>query len=131
MGMDTNTDNSGCVIILVLMFCLVGGVLSLGCIAEFIAELTGIESTSVLNWEFGVVGTLLFFWMFLRNPLLRFALLVTASAIGMIVLLLALNGGDEEALDAWWIKALVAGISVGVGAIYLFRHLKRHPLERP
>jgi hypothetical protein len=102
---------------------LIGG--PLGCIAELTAELTGFESTSVLNWEFGLAGTLLLTWAFLRNAFLRSSLLVTGTAIGMIVLLFALNGGDEEALDAWWLKALVAVVSVGTGAIYLSWHLKR------
>lgn len=125
MSYSNTNDNSGCSVVLVLACGLFGGVLILGCIAELTAEVTGFESTSVLSWEFGLVVTLLFAWAFLRSPFLRSSLLVTGTAIGLIVLLLALNGGDKEALDAWWVKALVAGTSVGTGALYLFWHLKR------
>lgn len=130
IGMST-TNNTGCFIVPVLAFALLGGLLILDCVAEVAAELTGCESGSVLSWEIGVIGTILFVWMILRNPLLRFSVLVTATATGMIILLMALNGGHEQSLDSPWTKVFVAGISVGVGAVYLFWDLKRHPLDKP
>lgn len=129
MSYSSTNDNSGCVIVIVLACALYPGILILAGIAEVAAELTGINSRTVFTWEIGLAGTLLLVWMLLRNPFLRFSLLVTGTAIGMIVLLLALNGGDEQILDSPWTKAFVASVSAGVGALYLFWNLKRHPLD--
>jgi len=131
MSYSRTNDNSGCAIVLVLASALSLGIIILAGIAEVSAELMGIDSNTVLAWEFGLVGTLLFVWALLRNPILRFSLLVTCTAIGMIVLLLALNGGDEQILDSPWTKAFVTSVSGGVGALYLFWDLKRHPLDEP
>lgn len=123
--------NSGCAVVLVLACASSLGLVILAGVATVAAELTGIDSNTVLAWEIGLVGTLVFVRMLLRNPILRFSLLVTATAIGMIVLLLTLNAGDEQILDFPWTKAFVTGVSVGVGALYLFWDLKRHPLDKP
>ena len=131
MSYSSMNNNSGCAIVLVLAFALSLGIVILAGVAEVAAELTGIDSNTVLAWEIGLAGTLLFVWALLRNPILRFSLLVTAMAIGMIVLLLAVNGGDEQILDFPWTKAFVASVSAGVGALYLFWDLKRHPLDKP
>ena len=131
MNYSSMNDNSGCAIVLVLACALSVGIIILAGIAEVAAELTGVDSNTVLTWEIGLAGTLLFVWALLRNPFLRFSVLVTGTAIGMIVLLLALNGGDEQMLDSSWTKACVAIVSVGVGALYLFWDLKRHPLDKP
>jgi len=131
MSYSSMNHNSGCVVVLVLACALPLGVLILAGVAEIAAELTGIDSNTVLAWEIGLAGTVLFVWALLRNPILRFSLLVTGIAIGMIVLLLALNGGDKQILDSPWTKAFVASVSVGVGALYLFWDLKRHPLDKP
>jgi multisubunit Na+/H+ antiporter MnhG subunit len=124
-------DTSGCALVLVAAFALFVGIVILAAIAEVAAELTGCNSSTVLGWELGILGTVLFVWMFLRNPLLRFSVLVTATAAGMIILLMTLNGGNEQSLDSPWTKVFVAGISVGVGAVYLFWDIKRHPLDGP
>lgn len=124
-------DNSGCAVVLVVAFALSVGILILGGVAEVVAKLPGCNSNTVLGWEIAILGTALFVWALFRNPILRFSVLVTGMAIGMIVLLLALNGGDERLLDSPWTKAFVASVSAGVGALYLFWDLKRHPLDKP
>lgn len=131
MSYPSTNNNQGCGIALVLGCGLFGGVLILGCIAQVAAELTGCNSNTVLGWQLGILGTVLFVWMFLRNPLLRFSVLVTATATGLIILLMALNGGHEQSLDSLWTKVFVAVIYVGVGAFYLFWDLKRHFLDKP
>jgi hypothetical protein len=131
MSYSNTNDNSGCAIVLVVACALSIGIVILAGIAEVAAELAGCNSNTVLGWEIGILGTVLFVWMLLRNPILRFSLLVTGTAIGMVVLLLALNGGDEQILDSPWTKAFVASVSAGVGALYLFWDLKRHPLDKP
>ena len=131
MSYSGMNDNSSCAIVLVLACVLYPGILILAGVAEVAAELTGINSKTVFTWEICLAGTLLFVWALLRNPILRFSLLVTATAIGMIVLLLAVNVGDEQILDSPWTKAFVASVSAGVGALYLFWGLKRHPLDKP
>ena len=85
----------------------------------------GVGAGSVLSWEIGVIGTILFVWMVFGN------LLGNRYGDREIVLLMALNGGHEQDLDSPWTKAFVSGISVGVGAVYLFWDLKRHPRNKP
>ena len=131
MSYSSTNDNLGCATVLVLACGLSVGLIILTGIAEVAAELTGVDSNTVLTWEIGLAGTLLFVWALLRNPFLRFSVLVTGTAIGMIVLLLALNGGHKQILDSQWTKALVTSVSVGVGALYLFWDLKRHPWDKP
>jgi hypothetical protein len=130
-GDSSMNDTSGCALVLIVAFALFVGIVILAAVAEVAAQLTGCNSNTVLGWEFGILGTVLFVWMLLRHPLLRFSVLVTVTATGMIVLLLALNGGHEQGLDSPWTKVFVAGTSVGVGAVYLFWDLKRHPLDGP
>jgi hypothetical protein len=131
MSYSNTNDNSGCAVVLVVACALSVGIVILVGIAEVAAELTSCNANTVLGWEIGILGTVLFVWALFRNPILRFSLLVTGIAIGMIVLLLALNGGDEQILDSPWTKAFVASVSVGVGALYLLWDLKRHPLDKP
>jgi len=113
MSYSSTNDHSGFTIVLVLACALSVGIIILAGIAEVAAELTGIDSNTVLAWEIGLAGTLLFVWALLRNPILRFSLLVTGIAIGMIALLLDLNGGHKQVLDSQWTKALVTSVSVG------------------
>jgi len=129
MANSSTNDNSGCAIVLALAVAVSLGIVILAGIAEVAAELAGCNSNTVLGWGIAILGTVLFVWALFRNPILRFSLLVTAIAIGMIVLLLALNRGDEQILDSPWTKALVASVSAGVGALCLFWDLKRHPLD--
>lgn len=131
MSYSSTNNNSGCGVVLLLACALSVGIVVLVGIAEVAAGITGIDPNTVLGWEIGILGTVLFVWMLCRNPLLRFSLMITGTAIGMIVLLLLLNGGDKQVLDSPWTKALVTGVSVGAGALYLCWDLKRHPLDKP
>ena len=58
-----------------------------------------------------------------------FSVVVAGTAIGMIVLLLFVNGGDREALDTFVAKTLVTGVSVGTGVLYFWWWVNRHPME--
>ena len=129
MSCWSTDDNSGCAAVILLAIGLVLGFAILGCIAELTSDIVGADFNTVLAWEMGLAGTVAFVWLVLRNPLLRFSLMVTGTAIGMMVLLLALNGGDEEILNAGWAKPLVTAVSVGMGALYLFWEVKQHPLD--
>ena len=131
MSYSSMNDKSGCAIVLVLAFASSLGIVLLAGVAEVAVGLTGIDSNTILAWDIGLAGTLLFFWALLRNPILRFSLLVTGTAIGMIVLLLTVNGGDEQIVDSPWTKAFVTSVSGGGGALYLFWDLKRHPQDKP
>jgi len=129
MSYSSTDDHSGCAGVILLAIGLLLGFAILGCIAELISEMAGADFDTVLAWEMGLAGTVAFVWLVLTNPLLRFSLVVAGTAIGMMILLLALNGSDEEILDAGWAKPLVTAVSVGMGALYLFWDLKRHPLD--
>ena len=127
---DTNIDdNSGCAFIIVLAagFLLTTAVLYW--IAGLASELVGADFDTVFSCGMGIAVTVATVWLILKIPLLMFCVVITGTAIGMIVLLLFFNGGDREALDTFVAKTLVTGVSVGTGVLYFWWWVKRHPME--
>lgn len=125
MNYPDTDDDSGCLIIILLAIGLLVGFAVLSWIAELISELTGVDSGKILAWEIGIAGTVLAVWIILCNVFVRFSLLVCITAIGAIALWSFLTGGNDDSLDTAWAKTFVTGISVGVGALYLFWELRR------
>ena len=131
MSYPNANDNPGCAIIVPLVIALLFGIVILGWITGLIAELTSVDNSTVVAWEMGIAGMVLAVWMILKMPLMRFSVIVTGTAIGLIVLVLCLTGGDEQVLDSVVPKASIILVSVGMGAVYMYWEIKRHPDEWP
>ena len=126
MIQTSRDENAGCGILLLLVF---GLPTMLGWIAKLASALTGVDSGTAFSWEIGIMATAVAVWMILWNPLMRFILVVIATAIGMMVLLLCFNGNDREALDSLFSKTMVISVSTAVGALYLAWEVKRNPTK--
>ena len=126
MIQTSGDENTGCGILLLLVF---GLPTMLVWVAELASELTGVDFGTAFSWEIGIMATAVAVWMILWNPLMRFILVVIATAIGMMVLLLCFNGNDREALDTLFSKTMVISVSTAVGALYLAWEVKRNPTD--
>ena len=130
MSYPSTDDNLGCAVIVLpvigLLFCIV----ILGWVADVVSELAPVDHSTVVAWEMGIAGMVVAVWMTLKMPLLRFSVIVTGAAIGLIALVLCLTGGDEQVLDSVVAKTVISLASVGIGVVYLFWEVKRNPDER-
>jgi len=121
-----NDDDSGCLIIPLLAIGLLVGYIVMSWIAALVSESTGVDSDKVLAWEIGIACTVLGVWLILCNVFVRFSLVVFITALGAMALWSFVIGGDDKSLDTAWGKTIVTGISVGVGALYLFWEARRN-----
>lgn len=131
MSYPTTDDNPGCAVIVLPVIGLLFGIVILGWIAGVVSEVASVEIGTVVAWEMGIAGMVIVVWMTLKMPLLRFSLVVTGTAIGLIVLVLCVTGGDEQVLDSVLAKTMITGLSTGIGAVYLFWDIRRHPDQWP
>ncbi len=118
-------SNFGCTGMVIVLLGVYPAFLVLGFIAQVVEMMTGVKSNTAFTWVLGLAVAAAFTWAARKIPLFGGVLLGTGTAIGMIVLLLAMNGGDTDALDASWVKWLVATVSVGIGFLPLLWKLGR------
>ena len=131
MSYPSTDDNPGCAIIVPLVIGPLVGIVILGWITGLISELASVDKSTVVAWEMGIAGMVLAVWMVVKMPLVRFSVIVTGTAIGLIVLVLCWTGGDEQVLDSVVPKASIILVSVGMGAVYMYWEIKRHPDKWP
>jgi hypothetical protein len=98
-------------------------------IAGLTSELTGVALGTIFAWEVGIIGGLLFTVIIIATPIGRLCLIVTASAVILIMIFQASFGVDDERMNSFWVKTLVIGPSMGLGGLYLFWELRRGGLE--
>ena len=127
MSYPSTDDSPGCAVIVLPVIGLLFGIAILGWIADVVSELASVKRGTAVAWEMGIAAMVVAVWMTLKMPLLRFSLIVTGTAIGLIVLVLYVTDGDEQVLDSVVTKTAVAVVSAGIGAVYLFREVKRNP----
>lgn len=131
MSYPSIDDNPSYAIFVPLVIGPLFGIVILGWITDLVSELASVDESTVVAWEMGIAGMVLAVWMILKMPLVRFSVIVTGTAIGLIVLVLCWTGRDEQVLDSVVTKTSITLVSVGMGAVYMYWEIKRHPDEWP
>ena len=114
---------------LIFILVVIGVLVAAYWIAGLTSELTGVALGTIFAWEIGIIGGLLFTATIIATPIGRMCLIMTVSALILIMIFQASFGLDDEQMDSFWVKTLVIGPSMGLGGLYLFWELRRGGLE--